>query len=80
MRQRALNLHGRQTVREARRLFSRTMAAGNTVAVGDHYGTLRGFIVGVAKHNSSWNNTEKKKALKAAKAAFTAAWIAESRQ
>jgi len=67
----------RMSVREARANISTIMRSGKTVTIGHHYGKLRGFIVGVPEHKD-WDNAEKRKALKAAKAAFTAAWIAES--
>jgi hypothetical protein len=66
----------RITVREARKNISKLLASGKTVAVGHHYGELRGFIVGVPEHGA-WNHDEKRKALKHAKARFTEAWIRE---
>ena len=69
----------RITVREARRDISKIMSEGKTVAVGDSWNTLRGFIVGVPPHDR-WDNTAKRKALRDAKAKFTAAWIAEAQK
>jgi len=69
----------RQSVRQARASISKTLASGKTVAIGNQYRELRGFIVGVPPHNEH-SRDERRKALKQAKASFTAAWIAESQQ
>jgi hypothetical protein len=66
----------RMRVSEARANLSKILNAGKTVAIGQKYGRLHGFIVGVPNH-SSYSQDEKRAALKKAKAAFTAAWIAE---
>jgi hypothetical protein len=67
----------RITVRQARKEISLFLTTGKTVSIGDPiYGQVRGFIVGVPTHNH-YNQTEKRKALRAAKAAFQAAWMAE---
>jgi hypothetical protein len=69
----------RLTVRQARTTMSTILKSGKTVAIGSQYGHLRGFIVGMPEHNT-WNREERGIALKAAKAQFTKAWIAESQQ
>jgi hypothetical protein len=69
----------RLPVREARTTMSKIMSEGKTATVGDSYNKLRGFILGVPPHNH-WNHDEKKKALRAAKANFTKAWIAEAQK
>lgn len=69
----------RISVRDARKEISNILGSATTARVGPQYGELRGFVVGVPKHDH-WNADQKKKALKAAKAAFTAAWIAETEQ
>jgi hypothetical protein len=69
----------RITIREARKTISRILTDAETVAIGDNYRTARGFIVGIPKHDP-WNKVAKKKALSAAKAAFTEAWITESQR
>jgi len=66
----------RQSVREARRNISKALAAGDTITIGDNWKTLRGFIVGVKPHNG-YDRKERKKALKAARAAFLEAWAVE---
>jgi hypothetical protein len=66
----------RITVREARRGISKILTSGQTIIIGKHYGELRGFVVPVPLHNS-YDQKEKRKALKAAKAAFQAAFIEE---
>ena len=63
-------------VREARKQISTILASGKTVAVGDKYGHVRGFIVGVPEHNH-YNGPERRKALRAARTAFLAALDAE---
>jgi len=68
----------RQSVREARKTISATLRKGKTVAIGDDY-KLRGFIVGIPPHNY-WDAAERKKAIKAARAAFFEAWAAEIEQ
>lgn len=69
----------RISVREARRTISTILASGKAVTVGPHYGSARGFIVGIPAHQE-YDQEAKRKALKAAKAAFTAAWIEEAKQ
>ena len=66
----------RTSVREARRNISKILRSGETVSIGPEYGSVRGFIVGVPEHNA-WNPSEKRAALKTARAAFLAAWTAE---
>jgi hypothetical protein len=67
----------RLTVREARRTISTILVSGKTVHVGDNYGRLRGFIVGLPDHEP-YNAAEKKKALREAKLQFQKAWIEEA--
>jgi hypothetical protein len=62
------------TLREARKQISKILAEGKTVTIARPYQPIRGFIVGVPEYEN-WNAAEKKKALKEAKARFTAAWI-----
>jgi hypothetical protein len=50
--------------------------SGKTISIGKHYGPVRGFPVAVPAHNEN-DQKEKRKALKAAKAAFQAAFIEE---
>lgn len=69
----------RTSVREARAGLSRILASGETVAVGDPYRSLRGFIVGIPPHHG-YRLDERRKALKHAKAKFAKAWIAEHQQ
>jgi hypothetical protein len=62
------------TLREARKQISQILAEGKTVTIARPYENVRGFIVGVPEHER-WNPAAKRKALKEAKARFTAAWI-----
>jgi hypothetical protein len=72
-------MKNRITVREARATISKILASGKTVSIGPHYGDLRGFIVGIAKHDQ-YDKAQEKKALSEAKRAFTEAWIAEAQK
>lgn len=71
----------RTPVRKARQQLSQILNAGKTVSLGNEYGygRTRGFIVGVTPHDC-YDRATKRKALKEAKANFTAAWIAESQR
>jgi hypothetical protein len=66
----------RVAVREARASISKILNSGKTVTIGTRYGRAHGFLVGVPVHND-YDQGERRKALKAAKAAFTAAFIEE---
>jgi hypothetical protein len=69
-------MSNRLPLRQARVGISAILSSGKTVAVGQRYQPLRGFVVGVPAHNE-YNSAERRKALAAAKAAFLAALAEE---
>jgi hypothetical protein len=61
------------TLRKARSSISQILASGQTATIARPYESVRGFIVGVPKHER-WNAAAKKNALRAAKQSFLKAW------